>query len=108
MPVVTAKVNLILLNRGADLFFWGENVAAPLGCVAAKDLAVALDAMGDDTIEVKYRTISDPKEQAKDEKKFTKRLAGLGAGWVRSEWRTKTINGYVMDNTMVCTITRAS
>lgn len=106
MAIVTPKINWVLLNKGADTFFHGENVAAPMGRYAAKDLASALDSLGDDVIMAEYHTVSDPKERAKDEAKFSKRLAALGPGWMRSEWRPQVISGYVHDRTMVCTLTR--
>lgn len=108
MPVVTAKVNRIVLNRGADLFFEGENVFVPMGNSSAKALPETLDRLAADVVLVEYRTVSDPTEREKDTVKFSRRLAGLGASWSRSDWRTRVIDGHVHSNVIECTLTRAS
>lgn len=106
MAIVTARVNGVVLNRGADLFFYGENVFVPFGNFAAKDLPEALDRLGADRIVVEYRTVSDPKVRQRDHKTFTKRLTGLGSDWMRTEWTNRVVDGNVFDNTMECTLTR--
>jgi tRNA G37 N-methylase Trm5 len=106
IKTVTAKVNLITLNRGADLVFWGENVYVPFGHYTAKALPQAIDALGDDVIVVQYDTVSDPKEREKDRVKFSKRLNSLGTSWTRSDWRNVEIGGYVFPNKMECVLTR--
>lgn len=105
--VVEARVNWIVLNRGADLYFEGENVFVPFGSVAAKELADVLAAIGCDRIVVEYRTTSDPKRQTKDRTMYTRRLAGL-TGWTRTEWATKVIRGYAQPDRMECVLTRST
>jgi hypothetical protein len=106
MTVVTARVNQITLNRGADLSFNGENVYVPFGNVAAKDLPETLDRLGADRIVVEYRTVADPKVRERDRAKFTKRLADLGTGWTKTEWTNRVTDGFVFPDTMQCVLTR--
>lgn len=106
MKTVTARVNMVVLNRGADLFFMGENVAVPFGQRSAKDLPAALDALGADAVVVEYRTISDTKAREQDRRKFSKRLDGLGSQWTRTDWTIKSVDGHPFPDTMVCTLSR--
>lgn len=105
---IEARVNLVVLNRGADLFFEGENVFVPFGSVAAKDLADTLATLGANRIAVQYRTGADAKEQARDRAKYGKRLAGLASDWACTEWANAVIRGYVQPQTMECILTRVN
>lgn len=106
MATITPRVNRVYLNRGADLFFMGEHVAVPFGCVAAKDLADRLDSVGADVIVVEYDTIPDPAARKRDEAKYTRRLASLGGGWSVGPWSNRVVRGFVFPDRMVCELTR--
>jgi hypothetical protein len=104
--ITTPRINRINLNRGADLWFWGNNVCVPMGQCTAKALPETLDSLGADAIVVEYRTVTDPKSREQDRVKFTRRLTSLGPAWARSEWRNKVVDGFVFPDTMECTIAR--
>lgn len=100
-----ARINRVLLNRAADLFFEGEYVFAPMGTVSAKDLAARLDYLGADRIMIEYRTVDDPIGKVRDAAKFSKRLTSL-AGWTVGTWRNREIKGHVFNNVFECEISR--
>ena len=104
--IVTPKVNMIVLNRGADLFYEGAHVFVPLGNVAAKNLPDVLDAIGAGEICVQFNTIDDPKGKATDLKKYGKRLANLSPWWVVGSFAPKVVDGHVFPTVMTCTLTR--
>lgn len=106
MAVVTAKVNFVLLNRRADMFFMGNHVAAPFGSVSAKDLPAALESHGADSVLVTYHTVSDRKARESDQKKYTKRVEALDPHYTRGPWSQQAIDGFVFPDKMVCTLTR--
>lgn len=104
--VKVARVNRIVLNRGADLFFEGEHVFVPFGNHSAKALPGVMESIGADAVIVEYRTIPDPKERARDLAKFTKRVAALYPTYNRGPWSPRVIDGHTHENVIVCTLTR--
>lgn len=106
MSVVTPQVNLIILNKGADLIFDGHHVWVPMGHSSTKDLAGNLDARGADVITVEYTTVSDPVGRERDRQVYTRRLRGLEGAWEVSPWVSKIVRGFVLELIMQCTLTR--
>lgn len=103
---VTAKANLILLNRMTEVFFEGENVFAAFSCKTVAEAAGVLVAHGSDRVTVRFRT--DDRHAEDDTRVYSRRLAKLAAaaGYEAGEFTLPVVNGYPQNGVRVATMTR--
>lgn len=99
------KANKLILNRVNELIYSQGNAWVPMGAFRTKQLAEALDAMADSTIQCSFTTHGDHAEQ--DTKTFTNRLRSLPPWYSFSGFRNQVIDGHVLPNTFVGTLSRS-
>lgn len=104
MPA-TILANRLLLNTRCEFQYDTERHWVPVAKCAAKDLAETLDAVCGESVTVEFHTARDPKGQAADLAKYSRRLAGL-SGWTCSAWEHPVIRGYVQETVFACELRR--
>lgn len=102
----TIKANRLILNRSNELVYDKGNAWCPMGAYAVKELADALLAHGDSTIQVSFRSYND-KTAEQDKKTYGRRLQALQPFYSFGGFQPLVIDGHVQNHTFVGTLSRS-
>lgn len=107
MTITTApKANKCILDNRNMLVYSSDRHFAVWSHCTTKSLLDAMDHCAADVVVFQFKTVADPKEQAKDKAKFGKRLNSLIPFYTRGPWRNQVIDGYVMETIFECEVYR--
>ena len=102
----TLTANYLWLSKVCEFWFMNDSVGVPFRKCAVSELSETLDAIGGESVIVRFRTTDKPKEIASDLKKFSKRLATVSSLWTVGEWEIEVIKGHPISSQRMCVLTR--
>ncbi len=103
---MTIKANKVVFGTKCEFFYNDKANFVGLGIFSSRELGERLDDLAGESVLIEFRTVTDKQEQAKDVKKFSKRLDVINDKWSVGEWHNLIIDGHVMNTTFQCEIKR--